>query len=121
MTCRINTLITFRFHPQTVNVTARVEASGEKNRIHVSSTVASQLIDAGKEHWVKAREDKVTAKGKGELSTYWLSMDGEAMPSVGCGASKEAELLNVWHRRFYDFSARVLLLSRLVDIDGFNH
>ena len=30
------------------------------------------LAARGKNHWVVPREDKVTAKGKGELQTYWL-------------------------------------------------
>ena len=30
------------------------------------------LIEAGKKHWVKPREELVTVKGKGDLQTYWL-------------------------------------------------
>ena len=50
---------------QTVNTTARMEATGEPNKIHISDDVAIRLIAAGKQHWVTAREDKVMAKGKG--------------------------------------------------------
>lgn len=31
------------------------------------------LIDAGKAHWVRVREDNVVAKGKGVLQTYWIT------------------------------------------------
>ena len=30
------------------------------------------LVAAGKQHWISKREDKIIAKGKGELQTYWL-------------------------------------------------
>eukprot|EP00977_Amphora_coffeiformis_P022504 scaffold10917_cov155-Amphora_coffeaeformis.AAC.5 len=58
----------------TMNTTARIESTGEKNRIHVSSETAELLKEAGKGAWVTAREEKVVAKGKGELETYWLSI-----------------------------------------------
>lgn len=42
------------------------------NRIHLSAETAQLLMTAGKGHWVQPREDKVHAKGKGEMSTFWL-------------------------------------------------
>ena len=45
------------------NTTARIETSGEKNRIHVSKETAELLIAAGKGAWVTPRVDKVLAKG----------------------------------------------------------
>ena len=57
-----------------MNTTARIESTGKKNRIHISKETADLLKEAGKSHWVSLREDKVHAKGKGELVTYWLNV-----------------------------------------------
>jgi Adenylate and Guanylate cyclase catalytic domain len=56
----------------TVNTASRIESTGEGNRVHMSSETASLLIAAGKGHWLEKRKDKVFAKGKGEMETYWL-------------------------------------------------
>jgi 3'5'-cyclic nucleotide phosphodiesterase len=49
-----------------------MESTGKAGMIQVSSSTADLLIAAGKSHWLKEREDKVNAKGKGELTTFWL-------------------------------------------------
>jgi class 3 adenylate cyclase len=64
----------FQLFGDTVNTAARVETTGEQGRIHISQETADLIIAAGKEHWLHKREEKVVAKGKGELQTYWLSM-----------------------------------------------
>jgi hypothetical protein len=46
------------------------------------------LIAAGKEHWVTLREDKVVAKGKGKLQTYWLNVKNDA--AVSAHSSEES-------------------------------
>jgi class 3 adenylate cyclase len=63
----------FQLFGDTVNTASRMESTGEKNRIQVSSTTAEILIASGKGHWLNQREDLVEAKGKGTLQTYWLS------------------------------------------------
>lgn len=55
-----------------MNTTSRMESTGEKNRIQCSQETADLLASAGKKHWYYARDEKVHAKGKGELSTYWI-------------------------------------------------
>ena len=62
----------FQLFGDTVNTAARVETTGLRNRIHLSNETAQLLKEAGKTKWIVAREDKVVAKGKGELETYWL-------------------------------------------------
>jgi class 3 adenylate cyclase len=62
----------FQLFGDTVNTAARIETTGLRNRIHLSQETAALLKEAGKEHWIVAREDVVTAKGKGELNTFWL-------------------------------------------------
>jgi class 3 adenylate cyclase len=54
----------------TMNTTARIETTGTKNIIHLSEETAQLLREA--EHWIRPKEETVVAKGKGELTTYWL-------------------------------------------------
>jgi hypothetical protein len=62
----------FQLFGDTVNTAARVESTGQRNRIHMSSDTAGLLIEAGKDNWIRKRPDIVNAKGKGEMQTYWL-------------------------------------------------
>src|SRR3569623_1170154 len=55
-----------------MNTAARMESTGIKDRIQLSQETADLLVAGGKGHWLKERADKVNAKGKGELTTYWL-------------------------------------------------
>jgi hypothetical protein len=82
----------FQLFGDTVNTAARVETTGEKGRIHISQDTADLIIAAGKSRWVQKREDKVVAKGKGELQTYWLDTRG-GTTTVGscCSASSGSE------------------------------
>lgn len=41
--------------------------------IHVSESTAKLLLAAGKDKWVTQREDRIQAKGKGFLTTYWVN------------------------------------------------
>lgn len=50
-----------------------MESNGARNRIHISADTAELLCKVGKSHWVTPRKDKIFAKGKGEMSTYWVS------------------------------------------------
>eukprot|EP00980_Cylindrotheca_fusiformis_P017448 scaffold5439_cov132-Cylindrotheca_fusiformis.AAC.7 len=74
----------FQLFGDTVNTCARIESTGQKNKIHLSKETADFLNNMGKGHWIIARGDKVTAKGKGELETYWLkSIKVEGGDAVG--------------------------------------
>lgn len=72
----------FQLFGDTMNTAARIEASGHKNKIHLSSETARFLINAGKEEWVNARDTLVTAKGKGQLQTYWLTTNQKSSSSA---------------------------------------
>jgi len=61
-----------------------MESNGEKNKIHISKETADLLTAAGKDRWFVARGDKIVAKGKGELQTYWLN------ESTSRGSSNES-------------------------------
>lgn len=64
--------VRFQLFGDTVNTTARLESTGRPNCIHLSSETAKLLIQAGKSSWVVKRQDLVSAKGKGDMQTYWL-------------------------------------------------
>ena len=57
-----------------MNTAARLESTGQKNRIHVSKDTAEILKQSNKGQWLSRREDTVFAKGKGELETFWLTV-----------------------------------------------
>jgi class 3 adenylate cyclase len=61
----------FQLFGDTMNTASRIESNGEAGRIHISQQTADELISKGKSNWITSRQDKVVAKGKGELQTYW--------------------------------------------------
>jgi len=62
-----------------------------KNKIHISQETADILTACNKGHWIVPREDRVVAKGKGELSTFWLQFhhhgDATEVSSTRSGSS----------------------------------
>lgn len=51
-----------------------MNSTGVANKIQVSATTASLLINAGLESWLKLRQDTVIAKDIGVVQTYWLDV-----------------------------------------------
>jgi hypothetical protein len=51
-----------------------MESTGRPGRIQASEQTALELQAKGKHRWLKARKDHVSAKGLGELSTYWIEL-----------------------------------------------
>ena len=74
-----------------MNTTARIESLGEKNKVHLSEETANLLVAAGKDHWVTPREDKVAAKGKGELNTFWLRLKKNKNTSSPDSSAKDPD------------------------------
>ncbi len=72
----------FQLFGDTVNTASRMESTGMRDTIQVSSETAQLLFAAGKSHWVKQREDAVYAKGKGEMTTFFLTMKSETVGST---------------------------------------
>ena len=64
----------FQLFGDTVNTAARMESTGVKNKIHLSTESADQ-IRAGqhKDIWTVPRKEQIEAKGKGKLQTHWLA------------------------------------------------
>mmetsp|Transcript_117760 Transcript_117760/g.175888 ORF Transcript_117760/g.175888 Transcript_117760/m.175888 type:complete len:1128 (+) Transcript_117760:68-3451(+) len=87
----------FQLFGDTVNTASRIETTGAKNRIHVSQETADLLAEAGYGNQLRMREEKVQAKGKGEMQTYWLTPKNAgdrgagAVSAVGSVATKKLD------------------------------
>eukprot|EP00934_Nitzschia_sp_Nitz4_P000393 Nitzschia sp. Nitz4//scaffold129_size63868//17137//21252//NITZ4_006196-RA/size63868-processed-gene-0.67-mRNA-1//-1//CDS//3329534896//393//frame0 len=88
----------FQLFGDSMNVCSRVESTGTAGRIQLSHECAQQLIANGKERWLIKREEKVQAKGKGEIQTYWLSMGvcQDRRDSSSVTSSSSGETLGVY-------------------------
>jgi hypothetical protein len=51
-----------------------MESTGMRDMIQISQETSDLLIEAGKSSWIMPREEKVAAKGKGDLQTYWVAV-----------------------------------------------
>ena len=60
-----------------------MESCGQAGRIHLSEDTAKELVKHGKKDWLTRREDQIEAKGKGKLTTFWLTPAG----GTGAGSS----------------------------------
>ena len=60
--------------------------------IHISQSTADLLAQAGKTHWFVQREEKVVAKGKGEMTGYLIVGDkSDSQPSIVSGGSDASQ------------------------------
>lgn len=62
----------FQLFGDTMNQASRMESTGVKNRIQMSTTTAQLLIDRGKGKWIDKRPERVDVKGKGLQETYFF-------------------------------------------------
>lgn len=62
----------FQLFGDTMNTASRMMSTSKPNRIQCSVTTADKIIFADKDKWIQEREDRVQAKGKGEIQTYWI-------------------------------------------------
>ena len=67
----------FQIFGDTVNTASRLKSTGKGGRIHISQETHDYVVSSGKAHWMEVRREKIYAKGKGELSTYWVTNGGD--------------------------------------------
>lgn len=81
----------FQLFGDTVNTAARMESTGQTNRIQMSHATAELLRKEGKENWIVHRSDAVHAKGKGVLETFWLQPKNESSMTLVSNSSDGTE------------------------------
>ena len=64
----------FQLFGDTMNTASRMESTGQRGKIQISQETADLLIAAGRMSWITPREERVVAKGKGEMQTYWVNI-----------------------------------------------
>jgi len=72
----------FQLFGDTINTASRMESTGIKGMIQVSNDTAELLSQSGKSHWLVRREGLVTAKGKGQLQTFWVRIQSKRQQSL---------------------------------------
>jgi hypothetical protein len=70
-----------------------MESTGVANAIQVSQETADLVIAYGKSHWLVQREEKIQAKGKGTMQTFFLDTNKMSKPYTSsprstCSASE---------------------------------
>jgi len=81
----------FQLFGDTVNTAARMESHGIRGKIHVSMATAGELIRSKKSGILVERKEKIHAKGKGYLQTYFLS---DRFVNKGAGSGSNGSLLD---------------------------
>lgn len=61
----------FELFGDTINTASRMESMGLPGKIQLSADTAGLINRDGKSHWLTKRDTTITAKGKGEMQTYW--------------------------------------------------
>jgi class 3 adenylate cyclase len=72
----------FQLFGDTINTASRMESNGVAGRIHISQATADELKAKGMGKWVEPRKDKIEAKGKGLMQTYFVNVHRAARSVV---------------------------------------
>ena len=79
-----------------------METMGAKGRIHCSQATADEIVASGRSHWLVIRPEKISAKGKGEMQTYWINpgatTSNESYSNVTEESNSETDLMDSSHR-----------------------
>lgn len=114
----------FQLFGDTMNVASRMESTGEPDRIQLSEATASLLRAAEKDAWIHERTEKVHAKGKGFLQTYWLVLGDMTKPvnqmylvptveGLNCEKMARKRRLVEWNVQLLQGVLKEVLLHRL--------
>ena len=111
----------FQLFGDTVNTAARMESTGIRNRIHISEETARLLTESGKDQWLTPREETVQAKGKGELTTYWVFEKKEgpiscASTSTSSDSSQSSDSSPIIDTKNLSYDRRIRLIDWTVDL-----
>ena len=68
-----------------------MESTGSKGRIQVSEQTVEELRMSGFAHWAVPRENRIEAKGKGSMQTYWID-GGNYGKSASSGITSSSSL-----------------------------
>jgi len=69
----------FQLFGDTVNTASRMETTSRAGCIHVSSSTADELTKAGRQRWLRPREETVLVKGKGQMQTFYCETVEESI------------------------------------------
>lgn len=94
-----------------------MESNSKSGKIQLSTATADLLFAAGKGDWLVERQDKVMAKGKGEMQCYWLEI--ESQPALLLDSADDEETSAELEQSLSNFAERPTRIkgrqSRLVD------
>ena len=76
----------FELFGDTINTASRMESTGLPGKIQVSEETAKLIQRDSKSQWLTKRDTMITAKGKGELQTYWAEPNRRVSFSDGVRA-----------------------------------
>jgi class 3 adenylate cyclase len=65
----------FELFGDTINTASRMESTGKAGKIQVSEDTAELLRADQRGKWLRKRAEKIKAKGKGELQTFWATKE----------------------------------------------
>jgi class 3 adenylate cyclase len=109
----------FQLFGDSVNTAARMESNGVKGKIHVSQATADELIKSGKEAWITPCEEKIHAKGKGFMQTYFVQVAGPKSSMTSRTRATSALVSSVSNEGADDDPSEQNLAPRQSFIDGY--
>ena len=102
----------FQLFGDTMNTTARIESTGARGCIHLSSETAQLLKQAGKQSWLKKRDESIIAKGKGSMQTYWLTDSRETLDDNTVSAESECKSISSGQDHLLDINELIVYNDR---------